>query len=349
MAVTRQAFGKAKDGQELSLFTIDNGKMQVEVTDLGATIQAIIVPDRNGTMTDVALGYDGPDAYYENTCYFGAVIGRSGNRIDKGHFVLNGKEYQLDVNDNENNLHSGLNGFDNRVWTVEKTTENAVSFFLKDADMEQNYPGNFQVSVTYTLTEDNALELHYEAECDQDTVANLTNHTYFNLSGHNSGSVEDQELMLVAKRYNPVIDFQAIPTGELAAVEGTVFDFTSPHRIGERIGADEEQLAFVKGYDHNWLIRDEKGEIIRIAEAYSRQTGICLEAFTDLPAVQFYAGNCITPGQIGKGGAVYQPRCGFCLETQFVPNAINMDNVQKPILKAGDKYDTVTRYRFSVR
>ena len=349
MAVTRKPFGKAKDGKDLSLFVIDNGTVQVSVTDLGATIQSIIVPDRDGKKIDVVLGYDTPEEYYENTCYFGAVIGRSGNRIDKGRFTLNGKEYQLDINDNENNLHSGLNGFDNRRWEVEKTTDDSVTFFLEDADMEQNYPGNFQISVTYTLTDDNALQLHYEGECDQDTVANLTNHVYFNLGGHDSGCIEDHELMLTAKRYTPVIDHQAIPTGELAPVEGTVFDFTTPHRIGERIGADEEQLKFVKGYDHNWLIRDEKGDVIKIGEAFCPASGVQMEIFTDLPAVQFYAGNCMTPGQKGKGGVIYQPRCGFCLETQFVPNAINMDNVQKPVLKAGEKYDTTTCYRFSNR
>lgn len=349
MAVTKEPFGKSKDGQALSLYTIDNGKMQVKLTDLGATIQAILVPDKGGNLVDVALGYDKPEDYYENGCYFGAVIGRNGNRIDKGRYCLGEKEVQLDINDNENNLHSGLNGFDNRVWTVEKETDNSVTFFLKDADMEQKNPGNFLVHVTYTLSDDNALSLHYEAECDQDTIANLTNHVYFNLGGHKSGPIEGHMLQINAKHYNPVIDFQAIPTGEKAPVAGTVFDFTTPHRIGERIGAEEEQLTFVKGYDHNWILRDEKGEPIKAVEASCPATGIFMEVFTDLPAVQFYAGNCITPGHAGKDGALYQPRCGFCLETQFVPNAINMDGFQKPILKAGEKYDTTTCYRFSVK
>ena len=347
MAVTKSAFGKSKEGQELSLYTIDNGKMKVVLTELGAAIQAILVPDKEGKMVDVVLGYDSPGDYYENTCYLGAVIGRSGNRIDKGRYQIGGRQVQLDINDNDNNLHSGNNGFDKRVWTVEKVTEDSVAFFLEDADMAQNNPGNFQASVTYTLTADNALQLHYEAECDQDTIANMTNHVYFNLGGHDSGSIENHMLMIRAEHYNPVIDHQAIPTGEKAPVAGTVFDFTAPRRIGERIGADEAQLHFVKGYDHNWIVRDQKGEMTRIAEASCPDTGIRMEVFTDLPAVQFYAGNCMTPGQKGKGGAVYQPRCGFCLETQYVPNAINMEGFEKPVLRAGEKYDTMTCYRFS--
>lgn len=349
MSVTREAFGKTRDGQELSLFTIDNGQMQVKLTDLGATIVSVIMQDKNENKVDVVLGYEDAQGYYENTCFFGAVIGRSGNRIDKGRFTLNGKPYQLAVNDNENNLHSGPNGFDKRRWEVERISDDSLTFFLQDADMEQGYPGNFQVSVTYTLDANNTLRLHYEAESDQDTVANLTNHVYFNLGGHDSGSIEGQELMLAAQWYTPVIDHQAIPTGECAPVAGTVFDFTTPHRIGERINEEVEQLKFVQGYDHNFVIRDNKGPVIRIAEAYCADTGICMDVSTDLPAVQFYAGNCMTPDQKGKNGAVYQPRHGFCLETQYVPNSINMDNFARPVLKAGEKYDSLTCYRFFVR
>lgn len=349
MAISKEAFGKTKDGQELSLYTIDNGHMQVKLTDLGATIVAIQVQDKNENMVDVVLGYEDAQGYYDNTCFFGAVIGRSGNRIDKGRFTINGKEYQLDINDNENNLHSGLNGFDHRKWDVAACTEDSITFALEDADMEQGYPGNFKVCVTYTVDDKDTLKLHYQAECDQDTVANLTNHVYFNLGGHDSGSIEDQELMLTAKYYTPVKDHQAIPTGECAPVEGTVFDFTTAHKIGERINADEEQLKFVQGYDHNFVLGEKKGAIRRVAEAYCDKTGICMEVYTDLPAMQFYAGNCMTPDMKGKNGAVYQPRTGFCLETQFVPNSINMDNFEKPLLKAGDKYDTTTCYRFSVK
>ncbi len=349
MAVTKEVFGKTNDGQELSLYTIGNGHMQVKLTDLGATIVSVLVQDKNENMVDVVLGYDDAQGYYDNTCFFGAVIGRSGNRIDKGHFVINGKEYQLDINDNENNLHSGLKGFDKRKWDVTAASEDSITFALKDADMEQGYPGNFSACITYTVDDKDTLKLHYQAESDQDTVANLTNHVYFNLGGHNSGSIEEHELMLTAKYYTPVKDFQAIPTGECAPVAGTVFDFTQPHKIGERINKDVEQLRFVQGYDHNFVLSEKKGSIRRVGEAYCEKTGICMAVYTDLPAMQFYAGNCMTPDMKGKNGAVYQPRNGFCLETQFVPNAINMDNFEKPLLKAGEKYDTTTCYRFSVR
>ena len=346
MAVTKQLFGKAADGSDLTLYTLDNGHMQVKVTDLGATIQSIIVQDKNENMIDVALGYDTPEGYYEGTCYFGAVIGRSGNRIDKGRFTINGKEYQLDINDNENNLHSGLNGFDKRKWEVSEVSGSSVTFSLKDGDLEQGYPGNFSCSVTYTLTDEDTLRLHYKGVCDQDTIANMTNHTYFNLGGHKSGSIEGHELMLAAKHYTPVIDHQAIPTGECAPVEGTVFDFTTAKEIGRDIEADVDQLKFVKGYDHNFIIREKKGPVIKVAEAYCKETGICMETYTDLPCIQFYAGNCMTPDQAGKDGAVYQPRHGFCLETQYAPNAINMEGFDKPLLKAGESYDTVTCYKF---
>ena len=349
MSCKKEAFGISKEGEQLSIYTLDNGKMQVRLTDLGATIVSIIVPDKNGAMTDVVLGYDGPEGYYENSCYFGAVIGRSGNRIDHGCFVIDGKKYQLDINDNDNNLHSGNNGFDQRRWEALKTSEDSITFYLKDADLEQGYPGNFEVCVTYTLTDENELKLHYEGKSDADTVANMTNHVYFNLSGHDSGTILDQELMLTADYYTPVRDSQAIPTGEYAPVDLTPMDFRIAKRIGDEIDADFEQLTFVGGYDHNFVLSREKRELTLFAEAYSPKSGICMKACTDLPGVQFYAGNFITPGQKGKGGAIYEKRQGFCLESQYYPNSINQEGFASPLLKAGEKYDTTTVYAFSVR
>ncbi len=344
MSVVKSSFG------DYNLYTIDNGKaMQIKVTDLGATLVSVLVQDKNEKMQDVVLGYDDPQGYLENSCFFGTVIGRSGNRIDKGRFTINGKTYQLDINDNENNLHSGLNGFDKRRWDVTKVTEDSVTFALKDADLEQNYPGNFEVTVTYTLTADGEVKLHYEGQCDADTVANMTNHSYFNLGGHKSGSIEGTQLMLTAKEYTPVRDGQAIPTGEYAAVAGTPMDFTTPKTIGQDIEADFEQLKFVGGYDHNYVLKREKGAVEKFAESYEPKTGICMEAYTDLPGVQFYAGNFITENMKGKDGAVYQKRTGFCLESQFYPNAINQEGFASPLLKAGEKYDTLTVYKFSVR
>ena len=350
MAVTKSSFGKAKDGQELSLYTMANSRgMKVSVSDLGATLVSIVLPDKNGRERDVALGFDSPEGYYAGTCFFGALIGRSGNRIDKGHFSINGKEYQLDINDNENNLHSGNDGFEKRTWQVGEITDNSVTLLMKDGDGQQGYPGNFQCSVTYTLTEENELFLHYKGSCDQDTVANMTNHVYFNLAGHDSGDILKQELKMSARYYTPVRDSQAIPTGEIAPVEGTPLDFTQGKPIGRDIEADFEQLKFVGGYDHNFVLKKEKGAVEKFAEAYCQESGICLEAYTDLPGAQFYAGNFITPEPVGKGGTVYGKRSGFCLESQFYPNAINQEGFASPILKAGEHYDTTTCYKLYVK
>ncbi len=349
MVVTKSSFGKAKDGQELSLYTLTNHKdMSVQITDLGATLVSITMQDKYENNTDVILGFDTPEEYYASTTYFGAVIGRNGNRIDKGQFEINGKRYQLDNNDNGNNLHSGNNGFDSRKWTVERISESSICFGLEDKDLEQGYPGNFKVTVTYTLTDENELFLHYEGISDQDTVANMTNHAYFNLAGHDSGAMLDQELWLSARAYTPVRDSRSIPTGEIAPVKGTPMDFTTAKPIGSEIDADFEQLQFTGGYDHNFVLQEEKGTVMKFAEVYSPRSGICLEAFTDLPGVQFYAGNFISDCP-GKKGAIYQKRQGFCLETQYFPNSINQEGFAKPLLKAGEKYDTTTCYKFSVR
>lgn len=350
MSVTKEYFGRTPEGEELSLFTLENGNgMQVKVTDLGATIVSIIVPDRDGAMKDVVLGYDNAEGYYQGTCFFGACIGRSGNRIDKGRFTIGGKAYQLPVNDNQNNLHSGPDGFDRRKFAVKVRTDNSISLTVLDADLQEGYPGNFEATVTYDLTDDNELWIRYTSSSDQDTVCNMTNHTYFNLGGHDSGSIEDTVLNLNAPAYTPVRDFEAIPTGEIAPVGGTVFDFTTPKSIGQDIGADDEQLQFVHGYDHNFVIKEDKGEIEEFAAAVSPKTGICMECFTDLPGFQFYAGNFITDREKGKNGAVYGKRCGFCLETQYFPNAINQEGFAKPLLKAGETFQSNTCYKFSVR
>jgi aldose 1-epimerase len=347
MSVSVKSFGKDKSGSPLHLYTIENGNgMTVSVSDIGATLVSVKVPDKDGKRIDVVLGYDSAEGYYENNCFFGAVIGRSGNRIAGGRFTIDGREYQLDINDNENNLHSGLNGFDKRTWKVLRAEGNLVTFFLKDADMEQNYPGNFEVSVTYTLGEDGSVSIHYEGKSDADTVANMTNHTYWNLSGHDSGLINDQTLMLKADYYTPVRDYQAIPTGEYAPVEGTPMDFRTAKPIGRDIDADFQQLTYVKGYDHNFVLKREKGAVEKFAEACSPKTGIRMEVFTDLPGVQFYAGNCITADMAGKNGAVYGPRMAFCLESQYYPNSINQEGFARPLLKAGEKYDTTTVYRF---
>ena len=343
----RQYFGRMKDGREVSLITLQKEAVRVTVTDLGASIVSIVVPDRNGQPTDIVLGYDTAEEYDASTVYFTGIMGRSANRIASGRCTIGSRTIQLAANNYENNLHSGPNGFERRLWTITDAAEDRVTFTLEDGDMEQGFPGCFRVSVSYILSED-SLRLCYEAVCDQDTVCNLTNHVCFNLGGHGSGSVLDHELTLFADTYTPVLDEKAIPTGKIASVAGTVFDFLTPHRIGERIGADDRQLIYGGGYDHNYIIRGHRaGTVNKAAEVYCEKTGIRMEICTDLPAIQLYTGNGLPSDLHGKGGAVYQPRGGICLETQYVPNAINMEGFEKPLLKAGDIYRTETGYRFS--
>ena len=264
--------------------------------------------------------------------------------------MINGKTYQLGINDNDNNLHSGPDGYDNRKWDVKAVDEekNSITFSLHSPDGDQGFPGNATLCVTYTLSEDNEIILHYEADTDADTVMNPTNHTYFNLAGHDSGKILDQTLWLAAKGFTVVHDHQAIPTGEIALVAGTPMDFTTAKPIGRDIEADFQQMKYVGGYDHNYALREAPGERMKMAEAHSDKTGITLEAFTTCCGVQLYAGNSITP-QKGKDGASYSERDGFCLEAQFYPNAINQENFASPILKAGEHYSSTTSYRFSVQ
>lgn len=347
----KKVYGRTNDGTEYNLYSFTNKNgMTMVLTELGATLVSVFVPDRVGVLRDVVLGYDQPQDYIDNTCFFGTVIGRSGNRIDKGHFTIGGKEYQMDVNDNENNLHSGNDGYDNRKWDVKAVDgeNNSITFALSSPDGDQGFPGNFDVTVTYTLTDENEIVLHYEGSTDADTVANLTNHSYFNLAGHDSGTIEDQELCIYADAYTPVRDSQAIPTGEIAPVEGTPMDFRTAKTIGRDINADFEQMVFVGGYDHNYVLSDHAGEKKKMAQAYCDKTGIVLEAFTDCCGMQFYAGNFITD-QTGKNGVKYTKRHGFCLESQYYPNAVNESGFPSPVLRAGEKYDTKTSYKFFIR
>ena len=349
MSVVRQNFGKTTDGKEISLYTVTNKNGAVmKVTDFGAILVSVIVPDREGRPTDVVLGFDsGEDYQLKNTPHFGATIGRNGNRIDQSSFLLNGEKVQLTPNENENNLHSGPVGYDLMMWEG-REAENGVAFHRISPDGEQGFPGTFDVTVTYTLTEDNAVEIHYEGTCDRDTVANMTNHSYFNLGGHASGSVCGQLIQLNASRYTPVIDSKSIPTGEIAPVAGTPMDFREPRVIGEEIDADFEQLQMTGGYDHNFVLDISSDGMEWMARACCRENGIYMEAFTDRPGVQFYTGNFID-GEVGKEGTVYAKRQGFCLESQYFPNSVNDPNFAHPFLKAGEKYDTRTMYRFSVR
>ncbi len=324
---------------------IANSKgMRAEVCTLGATLVSLFFKDKNGVEKDLVLGYDNPADYLNHTTYFGATVGRNGNRIKNGKFTLNGTEYLLEKNDGENNLHSGSKGLCYKEWEVEKETENSVTLSSVSKDLEQGFPGTMTAKVTYAIGEDNALSIDYEAVSDKDTVANFTNHSYFNLGGHDSGTMVNQKLKLYSSKFTPV-DGTLIPTGELRDVKGTPMDFTEFKAIGKEIDAEDEQLKFGGGYDHNFIV-DGKGYRL-MAEAVSEDTGIHMKAYTDAPAVQFYAGNFIKK-QVGKEGCAYDDRHGFCLESQYCPDAVNNPAFESPILKAGETYRTRTVYQFSI-
>ena len=346
MAVNMSVFGKYPDGRDIVLYTISNKQgMQAAVTNLGAILVKLLVPDANGKVEDVVLGFDRGEDYLKNDSFFGAVIGPSANRIAGAAFTIDGTDYQLDVNDGPNNLHSHKeNGYHKQLWTAE-TGDDCVTFSLKDVDGNMGFPGNKEISVTYTLDDNNTLRLHYHAVSDKKTVLNLTNHSYFNLNGHGSGRMEGHELWLGASRYTPAAA-GSIPTGEIASVAGTPMDFTSPKTVGRDIGSDFLQLQMAGGYDHNWVIDGWDGSLRHFATVKGEKSGRTMTAYTTLPGVQFYAGNFIDT-QKGKDGVTYGPRMGLCLETQYYPNSVNQPEFPSCIFGEGKEYDSVTEYRFT--
>lgn len=345
MAVTKESFGVTKCGKNINKYYISNSKgMKAGVINYGAILVDLFVPDKNGKIADVVLGYDTLEPYFENGSCFGATIGPNANRIGGAAFELDGKRYQLAVNDGVNNLHSDGNlGYHKKVWEA-KEGENSVTFSLFDEDGSMGFPGNKKVEVTYTVTEENELKIHYKAESDKNTIINMTNHTYFNLAGHDAGKIYDHKLQLLASSYTPVVA-GAIPTGEIAPVKDTPFDFLAGKKVGEEIGADNEQLKLVLGYDHNWVIDGADGTLREFATVSEETSGRVMKCYTDLPGVQFYAGNCIGE-TTGKGGVVYGPRSGMCLETQFYPDTANKPQFPSAVFGPGRKYDTTTVYQF---
>lgn len=342
----KKGFGVTKEGVEVTEYIMQNANgMSLSVIDLGATITSIKKTGSDGKFYDVVLGYDNPVDYQNNTFYFGAVIGRNANRIDHARITLDGKTYALEVNDNENNLHSGAKGFHALIWEVEKEEAQSITFRCLSRDREQDFPGNMTAKVTYTLTDADEVVIAYEAVSDQTTVANFTNHSYFNLDGHTSGNVEEHELVIMASRYTPVIDSKAIPTGEIVSVAGTPMDFREMKKIGTEIGADYAQLKYAGGYDHNYVLDGADGTMQLAARARAAHSGICMEVYTDCVGIQFYAGNFVKE-HMGKEGASYGFRHGFCLETQYFPNAINEENFKAPVLRPGETYQSKTKYCF---
>jgi aldose 1-epimerase len=349
MGVVKSIFGQMKDGRTASLYTLKNSSgMTAVVSDFGAVIVKLMVPGSNGTLTDVVLGFDKLEYYFDNSNFFGALVGPCANRTAGAAFSIDGRRYSLAVNDGPNNLHSDIEkGFHKQLWTAE-TGSDHVTFTLEAADGELGFPGNRKISVTYTITEDNALMLHYHASSDRDTIFNLTNHSYFNLAGQNSGrNIEDHIVYFNADGYTPIAK-GSIPTGKIDSVKGTPFDFTVPGKVGARINDDFDQLKIAGGYDHNYVINDYDGKTLREAAwAQDPASGRRMTVSTTLPGVQFYTGNYVTKIDYGKSGAGYDKRSGMCFESQYFPDSANDPAFEKPVFGPDRDYDAVTEFRFS--
>lgn len=344
----KYVFGKNSIGEEVHKYVIGNETgMQVSFIDLGAAVVSIQVLNKEGQIREVALSYDDPVLYEKETTYFGAIVAPYANRIADAKFEIDGVFYQLDANNNENNLHSGCNGLAKKIWQVAEHAKDKIVFCFSVKDMEYGFPGNVEYQVTYEVTEKNELMISYRAKTDQKTTVNMTNHTYFNLDGAASGSIEEHTLWIKANEYTPVKDAKAIPTGENAAVEGTPFDFRVAKKIGRDINEDFEQLIFGQGYDHNFVIAKETEGMEKIATVCGNTSGIQMDVWTDCIGVQLYTGNFLN-GDLGPGGHRYVRRGGLCLETQYFPNSINEPNFATPILEAGKTYETQTKYCFSI-
>ncbi len=348
--VMRQPFGETKDRAPVDLYTLRNHKgAEARISTYGGLLISLKMPDRAGGMGDVVLGYDNLADYIKATPYFGALIGRYGNRIAKGKFTLDGRQYTLATNDYPNALHGGLKGFDKVVWDAKvlATSEGpGLKLQYVSKDGEEGYPGTLSVTAAYTLTEDNSLKVEFTATTDKDTVVNLTDHSYFNLAG--KGDILHHEVMIPAGRFTPV-DGTLIPTGELRPVDGTPFDFRSPTAIGARIQQDDEQLKLGHGYDHNWVVDKPAGQLGLMARVFEPSTGRVLEVLSTEPGLQFYTGNFLNGSNKGKGGWVYQFRNGFCMEPQHYPDSPNQPNFPSVVLKPGQVYHNTIIYRFSVR
>jgi aldose 1-epimerase len=348
--ITKSAFGQTAEGTPVDLFTLTNANgIVVKITNYGGIVTSILAPDKNGQMADIVLGFDSLAPYLKTHPFFGALVGRYGNRIAKGKFTLDGKEYTLAANNMGNHLHGGLKGFDKKVWTAEIIEGDLPALKLNylSKDMEEGYPGNLDVEVVYTLTNDNELKIEYTATTDKKTVVNLTNHSYFNLTGGRQ-DILGHVLMLNADRFVPV-DETLIPTGELAPVAGTPFDFTTPTAVGERVDADHPQIQFGRGYDHCWVLNKQGDEMSLLGSVYEPNSGRYLEAFTTEPAVQFYCGNFLDGSLTGKGGVKYDRRYGLCLETEHYPDSPNQPDFPSTVLNPGETYETATVYKFSVK
>ena len=349
--ILKTYFGSLPNGNKVYKYKLTNGYMSVEIMSYGGIVTNINLPNSKGQDTDIVLGFNTLDQYIDEHPYFGAIIGRYGNRIANGKFSLNGIDYQLAINNGINSLHGGLIGFDKVLWSVEELNNDQnpgikLTYFSKD--MEEGYPGNLQIDVTYILTKENELKIFYEAITDSSTIINLTNHSYFNLGGESSGDILDHFVSINANSYLPV-DENLIPTGEIRNVKNTPFDFREMKKIGLEIEIQNNQLIYGKGYDHCWVLNDYGEGIRKIAEARSLNTGINMEVYSDQPGVQFYTGNFLDGSLKSKKLKNYEKRSGFCLETQHFPDSPNQPSFPNVILEPDKKYQTQTWYKFSTK
>jgi len=349
--ITSAVFGNLPDGREVNIYSLTNSKgYTAKVTDFGAKLVSLVVPDKNGKLADVILGYDSLSQYLKGDSYFGATVGRYANRIAKGKFTLNGKEYQLALNNGVNHLHGGPGGFHSVLWkseVIDKDGIPALKLTYTSPDGEEGYPGNLEISVTYSWNDSNELTIDYAATCDQDTYINLTNHSLFNLKGAGDGDILDHELMLAADTYTPV-DSTLIPTGTMDSVKNTPFDFNTAVAIGKRINDDYGQLKIGKGYDHNWVLKSSKLTDLA-ASLYEPVSGRLMEVYTTEPGIQFYSGNFLDGSQKGHGNLPYNFRYGLALEAQHFPDSPNQPNFPSTLLKKGEQYTQTTVYKFLTR
>ncbi len=351
-SITKEIFGSSIEGIPVYIYTLTNSKGAiVRITNYGAIVQSIYMPDRNGKLGDVVLGYDSLDQYIKNNPYFGAIVGRYGNRIKNGRFTLNGKSYQLTINNGNNSLHGGINGFDKKVWKVEEVKSKlgpALKLTYHSKDGEEGYPGNLTLSVTYTLTNKNELKIDYYATTDKETILNPTHHSYFNLTANPENTILNHVLMINADKFTP-IDSEFIPTGELRSVANTPMDFRKPTAIGLRINDNDTQLKNGKGYDHNFVLNNYNGKVRKAATVFDPSSGRLMEVFTDQPGIQFYSGNFLDGTIKGKNGIVYNHRTGLCLEAQHFPDSPNEKKFPSTVLKPGEIYKQTTIYKFAVK
>lgn len=353
MNIKKEIFGKLSNGKQVYTFTLFNNKgMFVKISNFGATLISLIVPDRYGRFDDVVLGYNNLKGYVEGKFFFGATIGRNANRIKNAQIKINDRVYNLIKNEGKNQLHGGIKGFDKVIWMprlyVDNIGNQCVELRYVSQDGEEGYPGRLNVKVVYILEKNNELKINYSAVSNKDTIVNLTNHSYFNLGGHDSGSILGHEIMINSEKFT-VNDRYSIPTGEIKNVIGTPMDFRKSTKIGENINSNYDQIFFGKGYDNNWILNKIKGRLKKAAEVFEPDTGRVMKVYTTQPGIQFYTGNYVNENKNCKNNAAYSINSGFCLETQYFPDALNHDNFPSTILKAGELYRHTTVYRFTIK